>query len=82
MFLAHLDTEQLPQPGAALVVEGKTEADGSGMVVDAEFDSDGVCHCLYIAQIARAESDQLRLLEQPAVQLRNQQLPYSINASI
>ena len=26
------------------------------MVVDAEFDAGGVCHCLYVAQIEKAES--------------------------
>ena len=81
MFLARLDTDRLPEPGDELVVEGKSEADGSGMVVDAEFDEQGVCHCLYIAQIARAEADSLRFLAQPAVRLQMSQLPYPINAS-
>ena len=82
MFLARLDTDQLPQPGDALVVEGKTEVDGSGIIVDAQFDEEGVCHCLYIAQIARSEAGSLRLLTQPAVQPQNLDLPYSISASI
>ena len=81
MFLAQLDTDKLPRPGDALVLEGKTEVDGSGMVVDAEFDPEGVCHCLYIAQIARAEGDKLRFLTQPEVRLQNRDLPYSISAS-
>ena len=82
MFLARLDTEQLPQPGDALVAAGKTEVDGSGIVVDAQFDQHGVCHCLYIAQIARAETGKLRLLSQPDVCPQNLDLPYPINASI
>ena len=82
MFLAHLDTDQLPQPGDALVAEGKTEIDGSGTVVDAQFDQHGVCHCLYIAQIARAETGKLRLLTQPDVCPQNLDLPYPIIASI
>jgi folate-binding protein YgfZ len=82
MFLARMDTDQLPQPGDALVAEGKTEVDGSGIIVDAQFDEEGVCHCLYIAQIARAEAGGLRLLTQPGVQPQNLDLPYSINASI
>ena len=81
MFLARLDTDQLPQPGDALVTEGKTEVDGSGIVVDAQFDQDGVCHCLYIAQIAKAESGKLRLLTQSDVCPQNLDLPYPINAS-
>lgn len=77
MYLAELETPQLPQPGDELVVEGKPQADGSGMVVDAEFDSEGLCHCLYVAQISRAESGSLRLLDQPEVRIENVELPYS-----
>jgi len=76
MCRAQRETDRLPRPGDALVLEGKSEVDGSGMVVDAEFDDEGVCHCLYIAQIERAESDGLRLLAQPGVHLQNRALPY------
>jgi folate-binding protein YgfZ len=82
MFLARLATDQLPQPGDPLVTEGKTEVDGSGIVVDAQFDQHGVCHCLYIAQIAKAETGKLRLLTQSDVCPQNLDLPYPINASI
>ncbi len=76
MFLAELDTAELPRPGDDLVVGGKSEVDGSGKVVDAEFDADGRCLMLYIAQIARAECGQLELLRQPGVAIRNLDLPY------
>ena len=76
MFLAELETASLPKPGDELVVEGKQQADGSGMVVDAEFDPEGLCHCLYVAQIARAESGSLRLLDQPGTVIKNVDLPY------
>ena len=82
MFLARLDTDQLPVAGDELVKDGKSEADGSGKVVDAEFDSDGVCHCLYIAQIAKAESGSLRLLKQADTEIQNLDLPYPVNVSI
>ena len=77
MFLAELETAELPQPGDELVNDGKLEADGSGMVVDAEFDAGGRCHCLYVAQIARAETGSLHLLAQPEIRLSNVELPYS-----
>ncbi len=82
MFLARLDTDELPLAGDELVSEGKSEADGSGKMVDAEFDQDGVCHCLYIAQIAKAETGNLRLLKQPDTKIKNLDLPYPITASI
>ena len=82
MFLARLETDQLPVAGDDLVSEGKSEADGSGKIVDAEFDRDGVCYCLYIAQIAKAEAGSLRLLKQADTKIENLDLPYSIDASI
>lgn len=82
MFLASFESDRLPLPGEQLVAEGKSEIDGSGMVVDAEFDPEGLCHCLYIAQIAKAEAGNLRLLQQVETTLQNQDLPYPISASI
>ena len=78
MFLARIETGELPQPGDELVASGKDAADGSGKVVDAAFDSDGDCYCLYIAQIARAEAGGLELLTQPASKIENLDLPYSL----
>ena len=76
MFLAQLETGQLPSPGDDLVTAGKSVADGSGKVVDAVFDQNGLCHCLYIAQIAKAEAGSLQLLAQPDTSIRNIDLPY------
>jgi hypothetical protein len=78
MFLARLDGESLPLPGDEIVLEGKSEIDGSGKIVDAEIDPDGGCHCLYIAQIAKAEAGTLRLLQQPDIRIQNLELPYSL----
>lgn len=78
MFLARLKTECLPLPGDDLVTPGKTVADGSGKVVDAEFDQEGICHCLYIAQIAKAEAGNLELLRQPESVIENVDLPYTL----
>lgn len=78
MFLARIETDTLPAPGDDLVTSGKTVADGSGKVVDAEFDQDGNCHCLYIAQISKAESGSLQLLKQPESRIENVDLPYAL----
>ncbi len=78
MFLARIDTTELPASGDELVTRGKDRADGSGKVVDAEFDSKGQCHCLYIARIDRAESGDLVLLQQPEAAIENNELPYPL----
>ena len=78
MYLAQLETSQLPRPGDDLVASGKTDIDGSGKVVDAEFDAEGLCHCLYVAQIAKADAGTLNLLNQPETRIRNVELPYSL----
>ncbi len=80
MFLAELETAELPQPGDELVTPGKSEADGSGKVVDAEFAGDGRCLMLYIARIDRAEAGALELLDQPGVAIRDLELPYPLTA--
>ena len=78
MFLARIETDCLPSPGDDLVTQGKTVVDGSGKVVDAEFDQEGICHCLYIAQIAKAEAGSLELLKQPESRIENVDLPYTL----
>ncbi len=78
MFLARIETDCLPLPGDDLVTQGKTVVDGSGKVVDAGFDQEGICHCLYIAQIAKAEAGSLELLKQPESRIENVDLPYTL----
>jgi folate-binding protein YgfZ len=78
MFLARLDAGNLPSPGDEIVLQGKSEIDGSGKVVDAELDPDGGCRCLYIAQIAKAEAGTLCLLQQPDIRIQNLELPYTL----
>ncbi len=78
MFLARVETTELPGAGDELVTRGKQQADGSGKIVDAEFDSKGQCHCLYIARIDRAEAGDLVLLQQPEAAIVNNDLPYPL----
>ena len=80
MFLARIETAQLPQPGDEMVAKDRQAADGSGKVVDAAFDRTGLCHCLYIARIDKAEAGELRLLSQPDSRIENRDLPYPFPA--
>lgn len=78
MFLAEIRTDKCPLAGDDLVVSGSDSADGSGKVVDAVFARNGKCYCLFIAQIKKAEANQLILLRQPDSEIRLLDLPYSI----
>jgi len=78
MFLAQLDTDNCPKPGDDLVASNAETVDGSGKVVDAVFDSQGRCYCLFIAQIRKALDNGLKLLDQPQVAITLLALPYSI----
>jgi len=77
MFLTTLETDQCPAPGDEISAKGAESADGSGKVVDAVSDNDGLCHCLYVAQIKKATNNELRLLNQPQVELTPAELPYA-----
>lgn len=78
LFLATLETSQCPLPGDEICTRTATAADGSGVVVDAVIDDNGVCHCLYIAQIKKANEQSLCLFKQPTVNFSSAKLPYSL----
>ncbi len=80
MFLTTLETGQCPAPGDEISGKGAASADGSGKVVDAVSDNDGLCHCLYVAQIKKAANNELCLLDQPRIELTPVELPYAITA--
>lgn len=78
LFLTTLQTSQCPLPGDEICTQSATTADGSGMVVDAIIDDKGLCYCLYVAQIKKANDDNLCLLKQPEVKFKAMDLPYLI----
>jgi folate-binding protein YgfZ len=80
LFLATLETGQCPLPGDEICTKTATTADGSGMVVDAIIDDNGLCHCIYVAQIKKVNEQSLCLLNQPSVNLNSADLPYSLPA--
>jgi folate-binding protein YgfZ len=75
MYLAHVDTENSPQPGDELFAGGSTSGQGAGKVVDAQASGKGY-DLLAVIEITSAEEDQVRLGEDgPILQILN--LPYS-----
>ena len=77
MFLTTLKTDLCPLPGDEIARKGAESADGSGKVVDAVADNNGLCHCLYIAQINKVENNELCLLSQPQLDMAVDELPYT-----
>jgi folate-binding protein YgfZ len=78
LFLATLETSLCPLPGEEICMSDAASADGSGMVVDAIIDDNGLCHCLYVAQIKKVSEKTLCLLNQPNINLNIADLPYSL----
>jgi hypothetical protein len=79
MYLAELETTQCPNPGDELRSRDAEKADGSGKVVDAVIREDGHCSLLFIAQIAKADANELVLCDQPEARMILKPLPYSID---
>lgn len=76
MYLASVESEQCPQPGDELQSYDAETKDGSGKVVDAVMVSPNRSLMLFIAQIEKAESNELVLVNQPDTVLTLQSLPY------
>ena len=78
LFLASFPADKCPVPGDEIITTGATAADGSGKVVDAVLDDQGLCHCLFIAQIKKARAGELYLLNQEPIPLSTLEFPYAI----
>ena len=78
LFLSRFQADKCPIAGDELSVCGAQNPDGSGKVVDAVIDDEGLCHCLYIAQIKRATNNELCLFEQSMIPIKSIGLPYSV----
>jgi len=77
MFLVQLQSPNCPRPGDTLRSRDSDSEDGAGKVVDAMAIDSQHCLMLVIAQIARAETEQLVVSAQPDSALQYIDLPYS-----
>jgi tRNA-modifying protein YgfZ len=76
MYLARIASDHCPMPGDELKSRDAEGKDGAGKVVDAICENDNSCLMLFIAQIEKAEADNLVLLDQPDSAIKLQTLPY------
>ncbi len=81
MYRAEIDSVRAPAPGDELTARDAESSDGSGKVVDAVSLPNGGSRMLFIARIDRAESGDLKLVEQPATEIRLLPLPYAFEDS-
>ncbi len=78
LFLTSFRADNCPLPGDDLIVCGADNPDGSGKIVDAVIDDEGLCHCLYIAQIKKATNNELCLFGQSVIPVIPIDLPYIV----
>ncbi len=78
MYLAEIQTTICPSPGDELCSRESEKADGSGKVVDAVQLTPDLCILLFIAQIDKADNNQLVLFAQPDKSITLKELPYPV----
>ncbi len=78
LFLTSFHADKCPEPGDDISVCGAQNPDGSGKIVDAVIDDEGLCHCLYIAQIKKAANNELCLFDQSMIRIKSRDLPYTV----
>ncbi len=78
MYLAEVETSHCPEPGDELSVKGSEKPDGSGKVVDAVQFNEQQCMMLFIAQMEKADNNELVLFDQQNKIITLKQLPYPV----
>ena len=76
MYLAKIETAQLPQPSDALYISSDEQS--VGKIVNASFDTDGNAIVLAVIKIAQAETDEIHWQSQQGESLQLLDLPYSL----
>lgn len=78
MFLAHVDTDNIPAPGDSLFAEGSDSGQGVGKVVRAQRHPDGGIELLAVIEISSVEERSLHLADANGPQVQLHELPYAI----
>jgi folate-binding protein YgfZ len=78
MYLAHVDSDEVPAAGEALFAEGSESAQGVGKVVRAQRNPGGGTELLAVIEIASADQRPLRLKNADGPLLKLEELPYIV----
>ncbi len=78
MYLAHCQSETLPEPGASLYSSSSTSGQGAGNIVDAQFSASGEVTLLAVITNDAVDRQDIFLDEAMQQPLNIQNLPYSV----
>ncbi len=78
MYLAHCQSETLPEPGASLYSSSSTSGQGAGNIVDAQFSASGEVNLLAVITNDAVDRQDIFLDEAMQQPLNIQNLPYSV----
>lgn len=77
MYRISVETNEAPKAGDKIFAENSTAGTGTGTVVSAEMNADGVYEALAVIQIADAENQTLQLHDASGPVIKILELPYS-----
>ena len=78
MYLAHLDSASVPQPGTAIYMSGEHNNQAIGQIVSSCAAPSGGADILAVLQIASAQSREVHLGDQQNIPFHLKDLPYSV----
>jgi folate-binding protein YgfZ len=79
MYIAHCDTDKLPEPGAELHSQTAKSGQGTGNIVDAQHSPGGGIDLLAVITSEAANNNDIYLDEAFAIPLNLKALPYELN---
>jgi folate-binding protein YgfZ len=78
MYLAHIDSNEVPQPGDSVVAENTEGDQSAGKIVDSNASPGGGYDVLAVIVISSAQAGKVHLHNQEGPLLQMRELPYSI----
>lgn len=76
MYLAHIDTSSIPEPGTPLFAQGSTSGQGAGKIVNAKRAPEGGIDALVVVEINTRENDSVHIGNEQGPNLVFEELPY------
>lgn len=81
MYLAHVNTDQVPKPGEDLYSSSSSSGQGTGKIVNAARAPEGGVDVLAVIEISSRENDVIHLNDDKGPELKFADLPYAFETS-